>query len=142
MQLFSYNPHPFFSKAFFKLFLAYFCLNNMICYFPQHVSCFILLLACSQFRSMFFHACLYVIRLDLHASCFMPCFLYLDLLFPMFLMLDPHASMSHTSVCAQIYLFHVFFGQIHMFLCLFTCLFFFPTCFMPYTMFRSFFLRC
>ena len=45
---------------------------------------------------MFFHACLYVIFLDLHALCFMPCFLCLDLLFPMFLMLDPHASMSHT----------------------------------------------
>ena len=28
--------------------------------------------------------------------CFMPCFLCLDLLFPMFFMLDPHASMSHT----------------------------------------------
>ena len=38
---------------------------------------------------MFFHACLYVICLDLHALC-------LDLLFPIFFMLDPHASMSYT----------------------------------------------
>ena len=29
-------------------------------------------------------------------SCFMPCFLCLDLLVPMFFMLDPHASMSHS----------------------------------------------
>ena len=29
-------------------------------------------------------------------SCFMPYFLHLDLLFPMFLMLDPQASISHT----------------------------------------------
>ena len=47
---------------------------------------------------MFFHACLYVICLDLHALFFMPCFLCLDLLFPILLMLDPRASMSHT-VC-------------------------------------------
>ena len=98
MQLFSYNPHPFLSKTFFKLFLTYFCLNNMICYFPSHVSCFILLIACSQFRSMFFHACLYVIYFDLHVLCFMSCFLCLDVLFPIFFMLDPHASISHT-VC-------------------------------------------
>ena len=45
---------------------------------------------------MFFHACLYVICLDLHALHFMPCFLCLDLLFPMFVMIDPHASMSDT----------------------------------------------
>ena len=39
-------------------------------------------------------ACLYV-QIYMF-SCFMPCFLCLDLFFPMFLMLDPHASMSHT----------------------------------------------
>ena len=37
----------------------------MIYCFPQHVSCFILLLACSQFRFMFFHACLHVFFLVL-----------------------------------------------------------------------------
>ena len=77
-----------------KIFILSFCLNNMIYCFLQHVSYFI---------------CAY--SLNLHALCFTPCFLCLDLFF------------------------HVLFSQIHMFLYLFTCLFVFPTYFMLYNMF-------
>ena len=48
---------------------------------------------------MVFHACLCVNCLDLHALCFMPCFLCLDLFFPMFLIFR--------STCFHV-LYHVF----------------------------------
>ena len=57
MQLFSYYPHPQFSKSFPSLYLAFSCFNNMIYCFIQHVSCFTLLLACSWLVSICFRFC-------------------------------------------------------------------------------------
>ena len=48
-----------------------------------------------------------LIWLDLHALCFMPCFLCLDLFFPRVVWLDPHVSML---VYMSIFLFYIFYA--------------------------------
>ena len=59
------------------------------------------------------------ICLDLHALCFMPCFLCLDLSFPCVVWLDPHVSMLvYMSICLS----YMLYALGHDFLC-FVCLF-------------------
>ena len=98
----------------------------MIYYFPQHVPYFILLLACSQFRCMFFHACLHVICLDLHALCFMPCFPMLCSSFLFYV--DVRVTCSHAcmmllampylDLCVDVCI-SMLYGQILVFTCLY-----------------------
>ena len=99
---------PLFLLSFIKLLILSFCLNHMIYCFPQHVSCFILLLACSQFISMFFHACLYVFCLDIHVCMHVLCsYAYVY---------------AFTCLQAWIRVLPYFYAYIHMLRCTFTCL--------------------
>ena len=55
-----------------------------------------------------------LIFLDLHALCFMPCFLCLDLFFTCVVWLDPHVSMLvYISICLS----HMFYALCRVFLC-------------------------